>query len=228
MRLSKYLLVLSTAAFSLGANAQTNVTVNGKITPPGCTASFGGGANLDWGSIPWSSLSSTAMTTLPAKAVTFQVQCPVDTKVSAAFWAVDPNKSTAITGPNSTSTNGSYNHSDANRIFGIGTDPVTNKKLGNFTMISTGATFDGKQATGFGFTKDTSHTTTDFSKVGMGWAMHTAEDWTVWDDATNKPASAATHTFTFNVEPQLNKKTEITATQEVPFAGVAQFNLRYF
>jgi hypothetical protein len=228
MRLLQYFFVLFLVAFASTANAQTNVTVNGTISPPGCNASFSGGGSLDWGTIPWSSLSSTVMTTLPGKAVTFQVQCPTGTLVSMAFWVVDPNKASAMTGPNTTSPNSTANHGDANRIFGIGMDPVTGQKLGNFSMISTGAAFDGTAATTFGYTPSGTHTGTSFGQVTIGWAMNTTEDWTVWNSTTSKPASATLHTFTFNVEPQLNIKTNITATQEVPFSGVAQFNVRYF
>jgi hypothetical protein len=63
----------------------------------------------------------------------------------------------------------------------------------------------------------------------MGYPMYReAVDWTVWDETTGKPALAATHTFTFNVEPQLNAKSKLTASQEISFAGAAQFNVRYF
>jgi hypothetical protein len=228
MRLSQYFSVLFFAAFSLNANAQTNVTVNGIIGPPGCDATFSGGGSLDWGTIPWSSLSTTAMTTLPRKAVTFQVQCPAGTQVSMALWAIDPNSSSAMTGPNTSSPNGSPNHGCATCIFGIGMDPVTGQKLGNFTMISTGAGFDGTAATNIGYVVTATHTSTVFTPMTIGWPIDMREDWTVWDSANNRRASATLHTFTFNVEPQLNSSTNITATQEVPFSGVAQFNVRYF
>jgi hypothetical protein len=228
MRLSQYFSVLFFVALSLNANAQTNVTVNGIISPPGCNATFSGGGSLDWGAIPWSTLSTTAMTTLPGKAVTFQVQCPAGTKVSMAFWAVDPNKASAMTGPNTSSPNGTSNHGCATCIFGIGMDPVTGQKLGNFSMISISSSFDGRAATSIGYSVTTTHTGTSFSPMSMGWPIDMREDWTVWDTANTRRASATLHIFTFNVEPQLNLRTNITATQEVPFSGVAQFNVRYF
>jgi hypothetical protein len=225
MRFLKYLTILPVAAFSLSAQGQATVTVSGTITPPGCTVSFSGSAGLNWNAIPWSSLSATAMTTLPSKAVTFQVQCPPGTLVTMAFWVVDPNKSSAQTGPD---TRNSPNHSIAERIFGIGLDPGTGQKLGNFSMIGVSASFDGKPATSFGFTGSGSHDGTSFFSQPIGWAMNTAEDWTIWDSANNKPASASVFIFNFDVEPQLNFKNKLSVTDEVSFSGAAHFNVRYF
>lgn len=222
-------LFFSALALSFNAQAQViDVSVNGKTKPPGCKASIGG-AGLSWGDISWASLSPTQMTTLPRKPITLQVQCPAGTKIRSAFWATDPKAASAQTGPDTPSANHAANHEDARRIFGLGMDPVTGQKLGNFAMISTGSSFDGTQQNAqLGFAGSGDHTATAFAATDIGWAIPKDEDWTVWDSTANAPAAASMFTFSFDVEPQLNTANKITATQEVEFSGLAQFNVRYF
>jgi uncharacterized protein DUF1120 len=231
MRLLKYCLSFFIAAFSLCANAQMEVTVSGKILPPGCNAGFDGGADLNWGAIQWNSLHATEMTTLEAKQVKLNVQCPNGAKVGMAFWiGADPNQASALPGPDTPSSNQSKNHSLPEAIFGLGNDPVTQRKIGNFTIVGVDSSYDGTVSKAvYGVVADGTHSSTKFSAISMGYPMYReVVDWTVWDETTGKPALAAIHTFTFKVGPQLNAKSKLTASQEISFAGAAQFNVRYF
>jgi hypothetical protein len=227
MRLLKYFLLFFTAALSSTTYAANNVTVGGKITPSGCTASFDGGADLDWGAIPWTTLFSTQMTTLEAKQVTLKVSCPTGSKVGMAFWVGDdPNQNSALPGPD---TRSKWNHSQVTKIFGLGADPLTKEKIGNFVIIGMNSSYDGvAQKSYYGYVSSTAHTETSFSSAYMGDAVTRGQDWAVWNTEAGKTAVAADYTFTFDVEPQLNMRTKLTATEEVPFAGSAQFNVRYF
>lgn len=229
MRISK-IAVLCAMVAAGAAQAQTaDISVKGKIAPPACTASFIGGGNLDWGTVSHNELSETNTTILSEKEVTLQVQCSEGQKTHIAFWATDPNKASALPGQKIPGYTNWDNGNAADRIFGLGMDPVTGKKLGNFTMISKSSAFDGtEQKTKFGYTRDMTGATNTFTLSDFGWGYMWNEQWTVLGADNAKPAAANTFTFTFGVYPQLNKKTEITGTQEVPFAGTAQFNVRYF
>lgn len=207
--------------------AQTaDVNVSGKIKPPACNASFVGGADLDWGTISYNTLSETNTTILDAKPVTLQVKCDDSLKTRIAFWATDPNHDSALVGQkvNNIGNNGN----DDGRIFGLGFDPATKKKIGNFTLVGTSASFDGTvNNSRYGHNSSGGHTGNTFDTQVFGWGYHQNETWTVVD-ANNQPAAGNTLTFSFDVVPQLNKKTELTSSQEVPFSGKAQVYVRYF
>lgn len=225
----KCLTVLCALATTGVAHAQSaNVNVQGLIVPPACSAQFVGGADLDWGSISHNSLSPTTMTVLSPKSITLQTQCDDGLTTHMAFWAVDANPQSALPGirvPTTENTNGE----DPNRIFGIGMDPVTNQKLGNFTLIPTSTSYDGTVNQDFyGYVITSTHTETTFTSSlfrGHGYRKNT--DLTVFD-LNGNAAVANTHTFSFDVYPQLNTSSAITNSQEVPFNGTAQFYVRYF
>ncbi|WP_322014294.1 DUF1120 domain-containing protein [Paraburkholderia sp. J12] len=232
MRLSKISTLLAglcVIAAAGTAHAQSaNVNVQGLIVPPACSAQFVGGADLDWGNISHNSLNSSSMTLLSKKNVTLQTQCDDGLTTHMAFWAVDANPQSAMTGMRVPGTNGA-NGDDSNRVFGIGMDPVTNQKIGNFTMIPTTTSYDGTvNETNYGYVKTSTHAETSFTASNLnGTAYDKTADYTVLD-ATNNPAVANTFTYSFDVYPQLNKSTAITNSQEVPFNGTAQFYVRYF
>jgi hypothetical protein len=233
MRISQLIIrsaVLCTFAAAGAAHAQSaNVTVRGLIVPPACSAQFVGGADLDWGTISHNLLNATTMTVLDKKTVTLQAQCDGGLTTHMAFWAVDPNASSALAGIRVPGTNNN-NGEDSGRIFGLGMDPVTHQKLGNFTMIPTSSSYDGNaNSTSYGTVKSTAHTETSFSTVDFNnnYGYLTGSDYTVLD-TTNNPAVANTFTMALDVYPQLNKSSSITNAQEVPFSGTAQFYVRYF
>jgi len=213
-------------AASYGAVANPTINVSGKIAPPACSASIVGGESLDWGSVSHNSLSENEFTVLPAKQATLQVQCEQGLTTHIAFWAVDSNPGSAIAGKN---VNGiGSNGNDSNRIFGIGKDPVTGKNIGNFTLAGKTSSYDGTvNDKKYGWTGGSGHNSTAFSSQNMGWGYKFSEDWTVIDDK-DKAVAANLFTFTFDVVPQINKKSQITNAQEVPFACKAQFFVRYF
>ncbi|MGF6477643.1 hypothetical protein ABIE06_004500 [Pantoea dispersa] len=228
MSLNKTIAALTTTGAFLLANpsfAAMDINVHGVIAPNACTASIIGGDSLDWGITQHENLNQTSFNTFPIKQVTLQVSCPSDQSV--AFWAIDPNESSAMVGQNTSTHKG---HADITRIFGLGMDPVTGNKLGNFTITPVSSTVDGViNSTSFGYQNSGSHNSTAFSRVlSSDWSYKKTEDWTPWDEATGKPASGKSISWLLAIEPQLNKGNMITNAQQVDWQGTAQVNVRYF
>ncbi|MCF5657023.1 DUF1120 domain-containing protein [Pseudomonas poae] len=209
------------------AHAASDINVKGVITPSACTVNIPTGNDLDWGEIPWDSLNKTDFTTLTAKPATIVINCPEGTTTKTAMWIVDADPSSALVGKNSA---GRTDHGDSGRIFGIGIDPVTKNKIGNFVLKPVSTTVDGvTNTTNFGYNRDAAnHMSTPSSRALMSnWAYYTAEEWSPLD-ASNNPASGTSFTWNFEVEPQINKASQINATTQVPWNGTAQVNVRYY
>lgn len=202
-----------------------DINVHGVIAPNACTASIVGGDSLDWGITQHESLNQTTLNNLSKKQVTLQVSCP--SAQSVAFWATDPNENSAMVGEDTSNRRG---HADPARIFGLGMDPVTGNKLGNFTITPVSTTVDSEtNSTSFGYQNSGSHDGTTFQRVlNSAWSYKKTEDWTPWDEANKKPASGRSIQWVLDIEPQLNKGNQITNAQRVEWQGTAQVNVRYF
>lgn len=207
------------------AMAAMDINVHGVIAPNACTANVVGGDALDWGITQHANLQQTSLNNFTAKQVTLQVNCPANQSV--AFWATDPNTTSALVGIN---INNRVGHADPTRIFGLGMDPVTGNKLGNFTLNPISSTVDGKTNTNsFGYQVGGAHNGTSFIKESNEkWSYKKSEDWTPWDESTNKPALGTSFSWIFDIEPQLNRGDMITNAQRVEWQGTAQLNVRYF
>lgn len=209
------------------SQAATDINVRGVIGPSACVVDVPTGTDLDWGTISWDTLNKTDFTTLSPKTATITVNCPEGTTTKTAMWIVDADPTSAMVGSNNA---GRTDHGDRGRIFGIGTDPVTKNKIGNFVLNPVSTVVDGvSNTTNFGYNRDAAnHTATPNSVALMSkWAYYTAEEWSPLD-SSRQPASGTSFTWTFNVEPQINKASQISATTQVPWNGTAQVNVRYF
>ena len=228
MRYSKLLLVSTIMAAGSTYAAGPNINVSGKILPPACSASMAGGDNLVWDPISHNTLSDSDFTLLEAKEATLQVHCDDGLSTHIAFWATDANKDSAIPGRRAPATNNLPNGDAADRIFGIGFDPVeTKNKIGNFTLIGKSSSYDGTvNSITYGY--NNSKSSNLFAQALFGHGYNFSEEWTVVQEGTNIPAAANMFTFTFDVVPQINRKPLITNSQTVDFAGSAQFFIRYF
>ncbi|MEW5561944.1 DUF1120 domain-containing protein [Enterobacter asburiae] len=228
-----YKLAVLSTIMATGSVLAANPTINvsGKITPPACHANIAGDGNLVWDPISHNSLSNTAFTALEAKPATLQITCESGLTTRMAFWSVDANASSAAPGIKVPGTSGS-NGENAARIYGIGLDPVTNNKIGNFSLIGKTSSYDGtenNQTVGY-VDNGSGHNTESFGVANLtqGWGLGSTQEWTVLDVTSKTPALANSFTFTFDVVPQINKKSQITNAQEVPFSGSVQFFVRYF
>lgn len=226
MRYSKLLLVSTIMAAGSAYAAIPTINVSGKILPPACSANMVGGDNMVWDPISHNELSDTNFTLLVAQEATLQVHCADGLKTHVAFWAIDANPSSAVPGAKVPGTN-LPNGNVTDRIFGIGVDPVTGGKIGNFTLIGKSSSYDGTvNDNNYGY--NTSKTSNTFALASFGNGYRFAEEWTVVEEGTNNPASANAFTFVFDVVPQINIKRLISNNEEVDFAGSAQFFVRYF
>ncbi|MRT59008.1 DUF1120 domain-containing protein [Enterobacteriaceae bacterium RIT693] len=230
----RYKLAILSTVMVTGSVLAANPTINvsGKITPPACNASIIGGGTLVWEPVSHNSLSNTTFTALAAKPATLQVTCESGLNTRMAFWSVDANAGSAIPGINVPGTSGGSNGANPARIYGIGLDPVTNNKIGNFSLIGKTSSYDGTendQTIGY-VDNGSGHNSESFgvANFSAGWGLGSIQEWTVLDVTTKKPAVANSFTFTFDVVPQINKKSQITNSQEVPFSGSVQFFVRYF
>ncbi|WP_159378405.1 DUF1120 domain-containing protein [Pantoea dispersa] len=211
--------------FANSSFAAMDINVHGAIAPNACTASVIGGDSLDWATTQHENLKQKDFNTLPKKQVTLHVSCP--SAQSVAFWATDPNENSAMVGRNTSTQVG---HADNLRIFGLGMDPVTRNKLGNFTISSVSSTVDGvTNATSFGYRNSGSHNSTNFSRAqNSAWSYNKTEDWTPWDEGANRPAAGKSISWLLDIEPQLNKGDLISNAQKTEWQGTAQINVRYF
>lgn len=78
------------------ANAATaDLKLIGTITPAACVPNFTGGATIDYGNIPASTLNSAAQTLLPEKTTKFAVTCNAPVKFAIAL--TDGRSASALT-----------------------------------------------------------------------------------------------------------------------------------
>lgn len=231
MKTSKLATMLSVAGLSalapFIAQAATDINVKGVIGPSACVVDVPSGNDLDWGTIPWETLNKDTFTTLAPKTATITINCPQGTTTNTAMWIVDADPTSALVGINNS---GRTDHGDSGRIFGIGIDPVTKNKIGNFVLNPVSTNVDGVvNTTNFGYNRDAVNHTAIPGNVALmsRWAYYKAEEWSPIG-VGNKPATGTSFTWTFNVEPQINKASQISATTQVPWSGTAQVNVRYY
>ena len=227
-KLGTTLSVAGFAAFApFIAHAASEISVRGVIGPSACVVDVASGTDLNWGTINWDQLNKTDFTTLPAQRATISINCPQGTTTKTAMWIVDADPASAMLGKNNS---GRVDHAASGRAFGIGIDPVTKNKIGNFVLNPVSTTVDGNtNSTNFGYNRDSAnHRSVPSSVASMStYAYYSAEEWSPLD-AKNSPASGTSFTWTFDVEPQINLASQISATTEVPWSGTAQVNVRYF
>ncbi len=86
--------MLSSVAAHAAATAELKLI--GTITPSACVPNFTGGATINYGNIPASTLNTDTQTTLPPKATVLNITC--DAPVKFALKATDERASSANTG----------------------------------------------------------------------------------------------------------------------------------
>jgi len=144
VKISKLATMLSVAGISalapFIAQAATDANVKGVIGPSACFVDVPSGNDLDWGSIPWETLNKDTFTTLVPKTATITINCPQGTTANTAMWIVDADPTSALVGINNS---GRTDRGDSGRILGIGIDPVTKNKIGNFVLNPVSINVDG-------------------------------------------------------------------------------------
>lgn len=118
------------AASAFAADAELKVT--GTITPASCTPAFSGGGVIDYGTMPASTLSSAAQTTLPDKTSTLTITC--DAPVKYGVTVLDNRAASAVSTLNTIAGYGASNK------FGLGTAGGVN--IGTYSLQLTSPTPD--------------------------------------------------------------------------------------
>lgn len=126
-----FVLPLSMFAVSAFA-ASVDLKVIGTITPASCTPTFSGGGIIDYGTMPASTLSATAQTTLPDKTSALTITC--DAAVKYGVSVLDNRAASAV---NTLNTIAGY--TAANK-FGLGA--VNGVNIGTYSIQLTSPTPD--------------------------------------------------------------------------------------
>lgn len=201
--------LLSTSA--VAANT-TELKVTGIIRPTACVPAFASGGVIDFGTIPASSLTPSAYTSLPPKGTPFSISCGSPVKV--ALKAIDNRASSAVP-----AAIGSY----ANLTYGLGT--VAGKNVGGYSLGIAGetTTADGAAARML-YSADGSQTWTITNGNGTFGGDRTMS-WTRPGD--DKPLAFKDIAGEIVVRVGLEKPENLPLTQEVPLDGSATLEVLY-
>ena len=127
--------IASTLMVPVLASAATTAELKliGTITPAACVPNFTGGATIDYGNIPASTLNTTAQTMLPEKTTKLTVSCNAPVKFALA--ATDERSASAVT------TLETIPNVEAASKFGLGA-ASNNAKIGAYSLQISNETAD--------------------------------------------------------------------------------------
>lgn len=210
--------ILGASAFaicSMSAYAGETVVlqVKGEIVPAVCTPSFTGGGVVDFGKITNGSLNETEPTTLTAKTITLSVNCDVAAKI--ALKAIDNKKDSVVAGVHPITS------LDDSASFGLGAVSGKNTGVYNLTLGNAKA---GSEAVDLLESADSGKTWTKSTKNAF-----TSANWLAVTTAStgNVPVAYTAFTADVTVTPAINKKSELTLTNEVNLDGSATIEVMY-
>ncbi|CUJ34186.1 hypothetical protein HMPREF3069_25580 [Achromobacter xylosoxidans] len=218
-KLATLSLALAASMASFGAQAQSiDVRVIGTITPAACLPAIAGGAVVDYGNIPASTLNMTTTNRLPERTVAFSITCDAPTR--AAIRAIDGRESSRVPGI-VTAIGAAYNDT---YNFGLGT--VSNANVGGYVLRLRQQSFTADSVSVFN---------TGSTDGGATWAatgtggMHHSEGFIMSWSATNGGAPIAFTNLTGNlsVEAVLNRGDALPLKEQVPLDGLATLEIVY-
>ena len=208
---------LPVATLSYAAN-MVEMQIVSVITPAACTPILSGGGVADHGTIPASSLKPGAVTPLPAKSLSFSINCDAAAKVSVR--AIDNRTSSVIVGIVAAGS-GDGNLNDSFN-FGLGT--AAGKSIGGYAIVFQPASYTGdyQQAqllylTDSGTTWQPSTTGYVAKNRSFGWGA----------PGGNYVSSLRTISGTVTVQPYINKPENLSLSQEILLDGSATLELSY-
>jgi hypothetical protein len=201
-----------------GAANMVEMQVVTVITPAACTPMLSGGGVADYGTIPARSLKPGAVTPLPAKSLSFSINCDAAAKVSVR--AIDNRTSSVIVGIVAAGS-GDGNLNDSFN-FGLGT--AAGKSIGGYAIVFQPASYTGdyRQAqllysTDSGTTWQPSTTGYVAKNRSFGWGAA----------GSSYVSSLRTISGTVTVLPYLNKPENLSLSQEILLDGSATLELSY-
>lgn len=208
---------LAATTLSCAAN-MVEMQVVSVITPAACTPMLSGGGVADYGTIPARSLKPGAVTPLPAKSLSFSINCDAAAKVSVR--AIDNRTSSVIVGIVAAGS-GDGTLSDSFN-FGLGT--AAGKSIGGYAIVFQPASYTGdyQQAqllysTDSGTTWQASTTGNVAKNRSFGWGA----------PGSSYVSSLRTISGTVTVQPYINKPENLSLSQEILLDGSATLELSY-
>ncbi len=217
MTLGIFCIAAATATVTHAAN-MVEMQVVSVITPAACTPMLSGGGVADYGTIPARSLKPGAVTPLPAKSLSFSINCDAAAKVSIR--AIDNRTSSVIVGILAAGS-GDGNLNDSFN-FGLGT--ASGKSIGGYAIVFQPGSYTG-----------------DYQQAQL---LYSTDSGTTWQPSTNgyiaknrsfswgAPGSSyvsslRTISGTVVVQPYINKPENLSLSQEILLDGSATLELSY-
>ncbi|WP_324727944.1 DUF1120 domain-containing protein [Pseudomonas chlororaphis] len=210
--LGSLLLLSATSAFAVDT---ADLRVIGTIVPTACTPTFSGGGVVDYGIIPTASLSSTDVTQLETRTISYTIVCDAPISIGTS-WS-DGRQGTAN---NDSLTQGR----SALHTFGLGQQGAAN--IGRYTLSTpTGA------ATGDGASVDS------IERNGVGaWTLSSRgfitnstydRTFSFAPSGTLVPGAYTTFSGVVNVEAAISPTSTLDLTRSVVLDGLSTMTVRY-
>ena len=210
--------IASVAAVMLApvhANAESaELRITGTIVPVACTLAFAGGGVVDYGTMPASSLNSTAQTTLPEKSTQLTLTC--EAPALFAFKTTDERAGTAIT-----SLQTIPNYLPVGK-FGLGA--VNGKNIGAYSLQITKATPDqGVTRLLASVDGGASWPISEGGMTNNGVKLNAFAG----SAAGTVPAAHTSITADIRVVTALDRGSNLPLTQKIPLDGLSTFEVVY-
>ncbi|WP_273828370.1 DUF1120 domain-containing protein [Pseudomonas sp. SBT1-2] len=202
--------VLLLGASSVFANT-ADLRVIGSIAPSACTPVFAGGAVVDYGVIPNTSLNPTASTTLAPRTINYSITCNGPLPISTS-WS-DTRSGTAIPGALA-----------AINYFGLGTHSGDN--IGNYMIenIVAGTTADGNPVT---VVQRNSNTETWFLATTATVANNGIRQYSYAPVGTLVPGAFSTYAGALRVTATIAPTQSLDMSTEVTLDGLSTMTVHY-
>jgi hypothetical protein len=211
---------LSCLAVTMLADAASMVEMQvvSIITPAACTPMLSGGGVADYGTIPARTLKPGTVTPLPAKSLSFSINCDAAAKVSIK--AIDNRTSSVIVGIIAAGS-GDGNLNDSFN-FGLGT--AAGKSIGGYAIVFQPGSYTGDYQPAQLLYSTDSGTTWQASTTGY-IAKNRSFSWGA--PGTSYVSSLRTISGTVVVQPYINKPENLSLSQEILLDGSATLELSY-
>ncbi|MCM7588020.1 DUF1120 domain-containing protein [Enterobacter chuandaensis] len=222
-------LVLISSGLSLSAHAADsfNINVTGVISPAACQANITGGETIDYGNIPANSLTTDAVTLLPAKQTAFTLTCDAPAKLG--FRVIDNRAASKMTsGEGFIMDSGiSYNYSVLN---GLGVDAKGNN-IGGWMAELINLTRDAESNNGIVTSLDDGVTWRKSAVYSDKFGLYSMDSVnrlvSVTDAGGSVPVAFSTLTGTLSVQTAINPASTLDLSQPVTLDGSITVEMVY-
>lgn len=207
--------VASALMVPMMASAATTADLKliGTITPAACVPNFTGGATIDYGNIPASTLNATAQTLLPEKTTKLSVDC--NAPVKFAFGLVDDRNATALT------TLDTITGYPATAKFGLGAAD-NGAKIGAYSLQISNETADT------GATRRLASADSGSTWAPFGGGLTTTSIVGFGNSATaTVPSAHKSITVDLRVVAAVDKTANLPITNEIKIDGLSTFEVKY-